>query len=676
MPFFAIPVALYLLLYAPGHYLLRGQPNGQPRRPRLFCEVLLSACCTSWVGFVLAELSIYSLPALLACLAAVSAAAGVFTRGSQRWSYGCVDLVGLGIVLAAWLWVAPPFDTRILGSDSAGYLANGVYLSRHGSLVMHDPTLPLLSADLKRSLFPSVTQNPGAPPYLRLAGSLVLSSLDGDEVLPAFHHLIAVWIAVFHGIAGSQAAGWVITLFAGLSLWAMVQFAASVGGILVGLIFFLLLPLASTQYWYSRFLMPEVPAQLFIWGGLCAMSLWCRSQRRSDAVLAGIAFGIAGLMRLENAAFLFVALVAAFCLGERSPRPHRSLLFACAAAVWVHAAVHLVVFRTHYFGNLRLLVPETFPLFTQASPAQMALLIGGLAALVIWMRRTGGPAASRSLLLAAAFTAGVAFWGDWRHGWSSLRLLTSYIGIPTFVGGGIGLALYLKRLERGSSAERILVLLVAVAFAQVMVAPHATPVPLWTVRRAAPIVLPAFGLGVAFLCATLARRRHWMLAGLVFSFAVAGQALPFATLAQEPYYRGGRRQIQAIAALLPPGAGLIFDSQLIGWGFDTALWAERDLPAYFLPPSSVGQMSNLVRSLDRLPVYWMSDGVTPPPQIPGITVTPVALYEFTLLTPPVDTGASHPTNTTWGATVAVYSLQTSEQRPDGVMPLLDGPLSP
>jgi hypothetical protein len=248
--------------------------------------------------------------------------------------------------------------------------------------------------------------------------------------------------------------------------------------------------------------------------------------------------------------------------------------------------------------------------------------------------------------------------------------------MPTFVGGGIGLALYLKRLGRGSLAERILMLLVAVAFAQVMVAPHATPLPLWTVRRAATIVLPAFGLGIAFLCDALARRRRWLLAGLIFSLAVAGQAVPFAPLAREPYYRGGWRQIQAIAALLPPGATLILDNHLIGWGFDTALWAERDLPAYFLPPSSAGQMSNLVRSLDRLPVYWLSDSVMLPPQIPGITVTPVALYEFPLLTPPVDASSAHPTSTTWGATVAVYSLQTSEQKADGVMPLSDGPLSP
>src|SRR5262249_17270839 len=198
-----------------------------------------------------------------------------------------------------------------------GYLAAGVHLSRHGSLVFHDPTIPLLSEDLKRSLFPSVGVTADAPPSLRLLGSLVLSSRDTVEVLAAFHHLIPVWIAIIPGLAGSAAAQWVITLFGGLSVWAMVEFAAGMSGIVAASGFFVLLTLSAVQSWYSRFLMPEIPAQFFVWGGLSCLSFWDVSRRRADAVLAGLAFGIAGLMRIENAGFLLVALLLSLWIGDR-----------------------------------------------------------------------------------------------------------------------------------------------------------------------------------------------------------------------------------------------------------------------------------------------------------------------------------------------------------------------
>src|SRR5262249_34555328 len=153
-----------------------------------------------------------------------------------------------------------------------GYLASGVHLSRHGTLVIHDPTVGKLSPDLKRALFPSAVADRGSPPYVRLMGSMVLSNLDSDEVLSAFHHLIAVWIAVFHGLAGATGAAWVIPLFAGLSIWSIVEFAAYTMGWLPGTIALGLLLFLSPQYWYSRFLMPEVPGQFFVWAGLACLS--------------------------------------------------------------------------------------------------------------------------------------------------------------------------------------------------------------------------------------------------------------------------------------------------------------------------------------------------------------------------------------------------------------------
>src|SRR5262249_32007529 len=145
--------AFWLLLYAPGRFLLAANPPSG-RGSRLLREVLLSMCCASWIGFVLAELGWFSLPALLTPLALVCLIAR-WRIGPARQGYGRDDLIGVAVVASTWLWVAPPLDTRILGADSSGYLAAGVHLSRHETLIIHDPTLARLSPDLKRALFPS-----------------------------------------------------------------------------------------------------------------------------------------------------------------------------------------------------------------------------------------------------------------------------------------------------------------------------------------------------------------------------------------------------------------------------------------------------------------------------------------------------------------------------------------
>lgn len=665
MPFLWIPVALYLLLYAPGHYLLSHEPvDGRTAGSRLFREVLLSSCCASWLGFVLAELAIYSLPTLLGLLAVLALGARARIRRSAGRRYRYVDLFGGAVLLLTWLWVAPPLDTRILGSDSAGYLASGVHLSRHGGFIIHDPTMPLLSADLKRALFPSVAPDRGSPPYLRLGGSLVLRSLDSDEVLSAFFHLIAVWIAVFHGLAGPQAAQWTITLFAGLSVWAMVEFSLTVGGTVVALLFFGLLLLLSPQYWYSRFLMPEVPGQYFLWGGLCCLSFWCGSQRWADAALAGLAFGLAGLTRIENAAFLLVAWTVVLWLTPRNARCHVSVVLGPAAALWLHAGMHLAIFRTHYFGNLASFLRASLAILTERSLWQVLLLCAGAAAFLVWRRRRTGDGVFRNSgysILAATILC-LAVWGDYRHGWSGFTLLTSYIGIPTVLGGGLGLLLCTRDLQRRGLAYQLLIVLTVIVFAQVMLEPHATPIPLWTVRRGVTVVLPALCFGLASLCHRAAQRWHWSVAAVVFILGVCGQTPPLQQLREGSYYGGAIRHVNAVATLIPPGSRLVFDSKLASSGFAPTLWAEWDLPAYLCDPRDLSRIRELATSLDGAPLYWLSNGRDAPPQGGGIMATPVALYEFVLSTPTNEIDPTSPTSVHWDYTVGLYSLRV--RKPD------------
>lgn len=60
---------------------------------------------------------------------------------------GLFTLVRLLVILAivAYLWAFPPFDTTLFASDSTVYTTLGIHIARHGSLVIDDPTVALLS---------------------------------------------------------------------------------------------------------------------------------------------------------------------------------------------------------------------------------------------------------------------------------------------------------------------------------------------------------------------------------------------------------------------------------------------------------------------------------------------------------------------------------------------------
>jgi hypothetical protein len=657
-----LPVALCLMLYAPGHYLLPANLGDDSRGgSRLLREVLLSACCSSWLGFVLAELGLYSLPALLSLLAALALMGRIATRATRRWQYHAIDLLGPGMMALVCLWTAPPLDTPLRAGDSAGYLASGVHLARHGSLIIHDPTLPSVSPDLKRTLFPSVAPDGGSPPYLRLQGSLILRSLDSDEVLPAFHHLITVWIAAADGVAGTHATACVITLFAGLSLWAMVEFAVLASGPTVALLCLASLLLLSPQYWYSRFLMPEVPGQFFLWGGLWCLACWSHSQRRSDLLLAGAAFGIAGLMRLENIGFLLVAVITAcYLLPPQARRPLAPIL-VFMLPLWLHAAVHLWVFRTHYVGNLHAFATETWATFSEPLP----LMFGGAAlAAVLWLKlahRWGTTARIPWHLVCLVIALGLSLYGDYRHAWVSTSLLAYYCGVPLLIGGGLGLLISARAARDGGPALQLLFLLVALVLIQVIAEPHATPVPIWMIRRAVTVLLPALCLGVALLCRAVAQQWHWSVAAAIFALTAAGEVRSLRPLWQGGYYAGATRHVEAVAALIQPGARLFIDNRLIGSGLDVSLWLEHDWPVYFLAASDRSRIRELAVRFEGAPLYWLSDGNSPPPQGGRILTTPIALYQFVLFTPVLDTRSAPGATANWEYSIGLYSLRVMKE---------------
>jgi hypothetical protein len=652
MQIFLLPLAAWLLLYAPGHYLLRRfRGTSDSAHPQLLAEVLVSCCATSVVGLLLAEVGYFSLLALLGALAGIAAAAR--GRSGARAKYVAADALGMVVVVLSCLWFAPPLDTRLLGADSTGYLASGIHLARHGSLVVHDPTLPWLNLDLKRALFPSVAADRGSPPYLRLAGSLVLRSLDADEVLPAFHHLLSVWVAVAYELGGSGATEWTIIGFAGLSLWAIVAFSDIVVGRVAAVGVWLALLCIAPQYWYSRFLMPEIPGQFLLWGGLWALAQHDRNGHRGEAAVAGVAFGVAGLMRLENAIFLGLALTGTGLVRGRTRMRSAHYLgsLLLAGSLWAYAALHTSVFRTHYLGNLQGAVVHALPEAISSSWRISLALIAG-AALTLLSLRLRGSSFRAAPIVVALLSLGVAV--DMGHGLSTTHLLVAFCGLPFVLAGTLGLLTSSATMKQDADAPAVLAILASIVLAQVLIQAHATPVPIWAIRRSVTVVVPALCLGAA----DLLLRRTSRFAGAALFAACVGAALPtFVPLWSQPLYKGARHHVAVISNFISPRSCVLMDAALAGSGIAPMLWAELDTPVFLLDADNTDELSELAEKLRHCPMYWLAIGDTRPPVGMGFTLTPVARYDFSHTTPKLEPSASAQEVVTWATSVAIYRVK-------------------
>lgn len=496
-----IPLAAILLLYAPGRaWLSRAIHAQNPEGSRLLFEVLLSASLTSWIAFILAETGQYSIWLLSALQLANTALGTWVNRRARPRPYDHADASILAIFVLSAFWIGAPLDTRLLSGDSTGYLASGLHLSRSGSLVIHDQSVGRLSLDDRRILFPSVAKDYGSPPYLRLQGSFVLRTLDSDEVLPAFHHLLTVWTAIGGDLAGRKGGEWIMPLFFALAVCAVFTFAVTIGRPLMGWILIPLFLLAPPEWWYGRFLMPEVPAQFFLWGGLAGLIPAVRGQSESTpgACAAGLALGVAGLMRIENAVFVSAALLSLVWL-KRNISPALRIAGVAAFAVWLHLALHSFCFRTHYWGILTTFLSES-----ASQILGIAVLAGVTLAAVLWKMELSEAWRRRALHLILITAVVAAFGGDLLGGGRNLGLLDAYLGTPLLLLGACSLGWL--AIKASNPGEELLLAITAIVAAQVLIAPHATPVPIWAIRRAVPVLIPGICISGAFL---LARQWAW-----------------------------------------------------------------------------------------------------------------------------------------------------------------------
>ncbi len=639
MHFLFAPISLAVLLFLPGW---AWRLAASTRRSRLLSEVVVSVCCTTWVGFLLAELGVYSLPVLVLVNLIVSLAGWLARRRTRQEWYGRIDFAGVALAGLTLALALPPLDTRLSGGDSSTYIVGGENLAASGSLVLHDPLLDHLSLDLKRSWFPSVAPDRGSSPYVRLTGSLILRSLDTNEVLPGFHHAMLVWVALAQQILGDGTLA--VSFFGALSVWAiftlLIHLDVSSGTAVVWTVVFARI---APQLWYSRFLMPEVATQALIWGGLAVLAATDPIVVGSGLVV-GLAFGVAGMLRIESAAFVSLPTLYWLVTGNRRHRRAALLLFGTAALLWLHAALHLWLYRTHYWGNLFSVGTEVFMRVTPYWPVVTLLMAFLLAAAVrVRFQRL----VQMTVLVAFAAMIGAAV----SSGRPQSELLATYVGLPLCFGGIWGAAQILWGWQGSRIVARLVLLLMILVGLQWLLEPRAMPVPLWTIRRAVPILIPALLILTATAVARRAGRVQSLLALALVGFTVVPR-LP--ELRSADLYSGSAAHIQTLAPLIPRHAVILLDASLISLELAPNLWLERDASAIAVDSADSQRITQLLAAAGERPVVWVASESTALPQPAGWTLNVVGLYEFGLKTPDLSMEIRPGLVTTASYAVAVY----------------------
>ncbi len=331
-----------LLFFLPGALFLRlVRARRESPLPRdfvewLFLSALGSFLSASWIGLALAELSLFSLRALLAAqclislpllLAAPRSPWGIPPprAGGLAWAalYAC-----LGLAL-----FTPPYEYALGNWDPGTYIVTGARLARTGSIAYRDPLLASLPP-AERALFYFTHLIPQ-----RYEGGMAIGDHEGAVVSPHFYHLYTVWIAVFNALGGLRLSLWANPLLGLLSLAAFALAAREIAGGRTASLASLFLAASAAQIWCVRFPSAEIAAQFLLFSGLFCLFRAIDDGDGAWALLAGTCFAEA-LLALFTAALALPALLLISAAWDwRGRRRAGLLLLLPMAAGLLHLAI-------------------------------------------------------------------------------------------------------------------------------------------------------------------------------------------------------------------------------------------------------------------------------------------------------------------------------------------------
>jgi hypothetical protein len=486
-----------------------GQPAGPTLGEALVLGAVLVVALVAWAGLALAQVSFWSLPAVLAAAAAglaLAAVAVVVVRPRTRLVVDRRELAALAVLaVVAGIMLFPGATYGIGDKDPGTYVSHGISIARTGSTRVADPVLDRTRVS---GFQPS---SPGA----RLPG-LWYQSPDDGQVTVQFYHLWPSALAAAWSIGGRAALVNLNPLLGVLAILAAALAARRAFNPAAGALAGVLLALNMLQVWQAKYQSAEIITQAFLLAALLAFLVAVRTGWRPAAGLAGLLVGIAWLARGDTLLLVLIAAAVGCALIVLRRGGRTAAWFAGGLAlVTPHALLQAYGTAAEY--TLANGIP---PL-----PVTGGLVAGGLlgalvlrsAARPLWARLDGllgDRTAQRWAGLAVTALAGlllvIGFLRPWLFGvaWfnyngvltrsydeQTMRRLSWFFTLP-----GIGLALLgvaVVTLRRWRAAAWAVVLPVLLVFPVYAVAAENSSRLMWWNRRFVPVVVPGLLILIA-----------------------------------------------------------------------------------------------------------------------------------------------------------------------------------
>src|SRR4029453_5526587 len=273
---------------------------------------------------------------------------------------------------------ARPTEYLVGGRDPGVYVAAMGTIARTGGIAFTDPAVLSIPRE-DTALF---YRNPDAPDFTwaRFAG-FPLESPRSGRVFPEFFHLFpAVGASLFQsmGVKGALATPPVFGVLGTLGAFFVLRrlfgdAAALLGGLLLGT--------NVVQVWFARYPVSEPVSQFLLFLGLLAFALWEARGTAAFGVIAGFAWGLTFLWRIDSVRLLLPLGLYVLVRRAHGDLPVRRAvpLLLPLVLLLAHAGVHAAFFSRKYLLNV-----ANRPYWSQPTWvwAALALLLVALAALV------------------------------------------------------------------------------------------------------------------------------------------------------------------------------------------------------------------------------------------------------------------------------------------------------
>jgi dolichyl-phosphate-mannose-protein mannosyltransferase len=385
----------------------------------LFLVVAVSVALSSWVALVLGELGRFSIVraalvvGTLSGLAALGAARGRRLSGTWPPWPGWRGVAPAVAVLAAALALQTrPSEYVMGGRDPGTYVAAMALIARTGGIAYVDPVvLSIPREDV--GLFYRTPES-GEPAWGRFMG-MPLESPETGRVVPEFFHLFPAFGAYLYQAMGVRGALAAPCVFGVLGTMAVFFAWRRVFGTPVALLAALLLSMNVIQVWFARYPVAEAMSQFLLFLGIWAFALWEERGTVALGVLAGAAFGLSLLVRIDNV--LIAVPLGLYLLARRA---HGTLTWSRARAVALpvlllagHTLFHAAFWSRKYLLSVvrRPYWEQPWWLWTLGTAAVVGavLAVHRLQPRVVRWMETHGPLLRRWVTTAAAMLALYAY---------------------------------------------------------------------------------------------------------------------------------------------------------------------------------------------------------------------------------------------------------------------------